>query len=68
MGSVDDAMREETAADALEIFLYLSIVSGFGSKETYGSHEFRFLHRLQSFGDRVTDFDTLLFQFIRGCS
>ena len=74
MGSVVEAIVEETAAVALDIYrmgrrkyqrLSRQKIECMGP-DAYHASDLALLHRLECFGDRVADFDTALFELLRG--
>ena len=68
MGSVVDAIFEDTAAEARFIWTAESdIYSGILEGAAYGTHEFRLLHGLQRLGNGIPDLYTLLAQLL-SCS
>jgi hypothetical protein len=72
MGSVVEAIVEETAAVALEICKWVvdfddkSIRNLRTQANAYRASEFALFHRLECFGDRIADFDPAFFEFLRG--
>ena len=68
IGSVVVAIVEETAAVALDIYIdnVRNEIEGERGRDRYRTGEFALLHRLESLGDRVADFNAALFEFLSG--
>jgi hypothetical protein len=72
MGSVVEAIVDETAAVALDIYtenitrIYNAARKWYGLDTTHCTSEFALFHSPERFGDRVADFDAALFEFFSG--
>ena len=69
MGSVVEAIVDETAAVALDIYIDCDKQDDGRRQwegETYRTCDVALLHRLECLGDSVTDFDTAFFELLSG--